>query len=82
MSTALAVTGRSRAHFKGIIMTSKEVLLLQRFCEIRGTTWDAQISEFCDTNLARAKAWARAQKVETIDDLLANTEPVTQPQEP
>lgn len=56
-------------------MTPKEITLICRFCISQGTSWDKLISDFCEQNLTAAKAWARTQKVETIDGLLANTEP-------
>lgn len=56
-------------------MTSKEVLLLQRFYATKGTSWDSVISDFCGQHLECAKTWARAQKIETIDELLEVTIP-------
>ena len=57
-------------------MTSKEVLLLQRYYATQGLSWDDLVRSFCNDHLNQAKAWARAQKPETIDDLLANTEQI------
>lgn len=57
-------------------MTQKEIILVSRYHQSNGTSWDKIVTDFCNQHLEQAKAWARAQKVETIDDLLANTEPV------
>lgn len=54
-------------------MTQKEVTLLIRYYNSQGTSWGVVVDTFCNDHLTMAKAWARAQKVETIDDLLANT---------
>jgi hypothetical protein len=55
-------------------MTPKEILLLKRYSKANGSEWNKSVEQFCANSLNRAKNWARTQKVETIDDLLANTE--------
>ena len=57
-------------------MIQKEVTLLIRYYSTQGSSWDDLVKSFCNDHLTMAKAWARAQKVETIDDLLANTEQI------
>lgn len=56
-------------------MTQKEITLVNRYHLSHGTSWDKIVADFCNQHLEQASVWARAQRVETIDDLLANTEP-------
>ena len=56
-------------------MTSKEITLISRYFATKGASWDETIKGFCQDHLEQAKIWARAQRTETIDELLANTEP-------
>ena len=57
-------------------MTQKEITLLKRYHLSHETSWDKIVADFCSQHLEQARVWARAQRMETIDDLLANTEQI------
>jgi hypothetical protein len=54
-------------------MTENEIKLLRKYClHEYGRKWSEVVDSFCENKLIEAKRWAKAQKAETVEDLLGN----------